>query len=70
MQLGDGAFHEASSFEVNNLSALQSISIGNECLAYSQSVSLYRLNKLEGIMIGRSSFFFTASLSLVGWSHP
>ena len=40
IQIGDWSFHDYHSFELNNLSSLQSIDIGPECFNRAPSLSL------------------------------
>ena len=64
LSIGNGAFHEAETFELRNLKEMESIEIGNNKFNKVKSLIIDGLNELKELKIGSNSF--TGSLNSYG----
>ena len=56
LSIGNGAFHEAETFELRNLNNLESIEIGNACFGSVDEFIISNYDKLKELNIGSNSF--------------
>ena len=56
LSIGNGAFHEAETFELKYLNDLESIEIGNNKFNKVKSLIIDGLNELKSMRIGSNSF--------------
>ena len=56
LSIGNGAFHEAETFELKYLNDLESIEIGNNCFGSVDEFIISNYDKLKELNIGSNSF--------------
>ena len=54
--MGDAAFYQSQTFELSNLTSLESIEIGNDCFRSIKTFSIDGLNGLKTVSIKENSF--------------